>query len=159
MHPAPHFCDRPLRATSRRYKPPRVARARIRGPGPLALPALAAHRLTCKVDWQCESRDRPHEPGSCSACARARHHGQLMRRMPGAPQNIFFPCACIKMFRDDLGFGIAAPARLTMRARKNGVRGAGAFEIRCGKLARSRESDWPGSSVKTLIPTNPIQNH
>ena len=31
---------------------------------------------------------------------------------------------------------------LTTRARKNGVRGAGAFEIRCGELARSRESDW-----------------
>ena len=29
-----------------------------------------------------------------------------------------------------------------MRARKNGVRGAGAFKIRCGELARSRESDW-----------------
>ena len=37
-----------------------------------------------------------------------------------------------------------------MRARKNGVRGAGAFEIRCGELARSRESDWL-SLVEILI--------
>ena len=34
---------------------------------------------------------------------------------------------------------------------ENGVRGAGAFSIRCGELARSRESDWL-SLVKILIP-------
>ena len=36
------------------------------------------------------------------------------------------------------------------RARDFGVRGAGASRIRCGKLARSRESDWL-SLVKILI--------
>ena len=51
--------------------------------------------------------------------------------------------------------GCSAHARrtrhlLTMRARKNGVRGAGAFRIRCGELARSRDSDWL-SIVKILI--------
>ena len=31
---------------------------------------------------------------------------------------------------------------LNYESTKNGVRGAGAFKIRCGELARSRESDW-----------------